>query len=295
MAIQAQIYPDNLGLPLCGSSQDWMENGCGFDDFSFNLQQKQLQQQHRRQFLLQFQNPQQQKNQFLAFENSMLFPPSKNHTLNIPTNNNNLLSSISISQSMAAQFEKQRQEIEGYISLQNETLKLVLQEQSKQQLASLLRNLEAKAMTLLRQKDEEIARATTRTIELEDFMRKTEVEKQLWQRVAAENEARISTLNTTLYQLREKAAACCLSSADYAESCCVEGTGEHRGGETTETAALGRAGEGRMVCRNCNSRNSSVLFLPCRHLCSCRACEPFLDACPVCKSSKKSAIEALIS
>ncbi|GAB4838535.1 hypothetical protein Ancab_028081 [Ancistrocladus abbreviatus] len=327
MAVQAQIYPENLGIPFCGS-QDWMENtanGCGFNEFSFNLQQKQqyqqqqqqkLQQQH--QFLLQLEN-QQQKNQFLAFENSLVLPQSKNYastttttttTSTISNNNNNSiidqncsnsLLSMSLSQSMAVQLEKQRQEIDRYITLQNERLRLALQEQSKQQLASFLRKLEAKAVILMRQKDEEIATATKRAMELEEFMRKMELENQLWQRVAAENEAVIVSLNTTLEQLRER-AACCLppnnngipADVDDAESCCVEETGENRRGDEGETPAFG--GETKlMVCKICNSRNSCVLFLPCRHLCSCKACEAFVDTCPVCKSVKQASIETLIS
>ncbi len=44
---------------------------------------------------------------------------------------------------------------------QNERLRLVLQEQRKQHLASLVKKIEAKTSTLLRQKDEEIAQILT--------------------------------------------------------------------------------------------------------------------------------------
>ncbi|GAB4853168.1 hypothetical protein Ancab_017353 [Ancistrocladus abbreviatus] len=326
MAIHAQMYPDSLGIPFCGS-QDWMENavnGCGFNEFSFNLQQKQQQQQQQQkllqqqQFLFQLQN-QQQKNQFLAFENSLVLPHSNNYasttTTNTPTtstisNNNenkiinqnsgNDLLSMSLSQSIAAQLEKQRQEMDRYITLQNERLRLALQEQSKQQLASILRELEAKAMILMRQKDEEIATTTKRTMELEEFTRKMELENQVWKRLAAENEAMIASLSRTLEQFRER-AACCLPANNYgpaaavddAESCCVEETGENRVDDGGESSPLG--GERKMFCKICNTRNSCVLFLPCRHLCSCKACEAFVDTCPVCSSVKNATIEALFS
>uniref|UniRef100_A0A2P2Q6C6 RING-type domain-containing protein n=1 Tax=Rhizophora mucronata TaxID=61149 RepID=A0A2P2Q6C6_RHIMU len=49
-----------------------------------------------------------------------------------------------------------------------------------------------------------------------------------------------------------------------------------------------------MVCKCCNARSSCVLFIPCRHLCSCKACDAFLDSCPVCQTAKETSIEALM-
>ncbi|XP_057966471.1 probable BOI-related E3 ubiquitin-protein ligase 3 [Malania oleifera] len=285
MAIQAQFQSDNLGLgfPL-GGSQDWMDvNGCGFNEFCFNLQQKY---QHQMQ-------QQQQKNQPLFFDNSLLFSTSKP---NFSTPNHH---SMALSWSFEAQAEKQRQEIDQFISLQNGRLRLALQEQRRQQLAILLSKFESKTLPLLRQKEEEIAQAAKRTMELEDFLRRLEMENQGWQRVAKENEAMILSLNNTLEELREKACGGFLANgAEDAESCCdvnraedrEEGTGENReidNGEKQMTRKL-------MVCQSCNSRSSCVLFLPCRHLCSCKACEAFLDSCPVCRTGKKATIEVLI-
>ena len=51
--------------------------------------------------------------------------------------------------------------------------------------------VESKALALLRQKDEEIVKATNRAMELEYFLRKLEMENQAWQSVAKENEAKV--------------------------------------------------------------------------------------------------------
>lgn len=90
MAIQAQLYSENLGFP-------WMDNhgNCGFDESYFNLQQKQQQQQQL----------QQQHMQYVSALKS-------NINTNTNTTNNNgrfLLQGI---------VEKQRQEIDRFISLQ---------------------------------------------------------------------------------------------------------------------------------------------------------------------------------
>ena len=190
--------------------------------------------------------------------------------------------------------------------IQNERLRLLLQEQRKQQVAVLLKKIEPKASILLRQKDEEIAKATNKTMELQNLLKKLEMENQAWQRVAQENEAMVFSLNNTLEQLREQASCCFSNGVDDAESCCEvnrEGmeTEENRGfaghvaDHRQEQDEEGTRKMTTMVCKCCNSRNSSVLFLPCRHLCSCKDCATFLDSCPICRTAKKASIEALIS
>lgn len=312
MAIQAQLYPENLGLPL-GGSQDWLMdnnnnnnnnlffNGCGFNDFSFNLQPQQ--------YLVHLQN----QNHSIPCENGFVFLPSSKNLNNnaTPTTASTITTEssdhipLNLSHTMAAQLDKHGHEIDRYITLQNERLKVVLQEQRKHQLATILKKLEAKAMMMLKQKDEEIAKATNRRIELEEFMRKMEVENQAWQRVAAENETMVVTLNNTLEQLKEQ-VACFFNSSngvDDAESCCDDneypcrnrGNEEQETGETGKGEKEGERKKGKMVCRVCNSRNASVILLPCRHLCSCKDCEAFLDSCPLCFSLKKASLEAFFS
>ncbi|KAK6240752.1 hypothetical protein QQP08_007811 [Theobroma cacao] len=306
MAIQAQLYSDNIGFPLCGS-QDWIDNGCGgVNQFCFGLLQKsQLQQQQLQQQQQQLQQlqSQQRRNQSLYFDNSLLASSIKN--INTTTTNNNNRESMMYCQSMDSQVEKQRHEIDQFIRSQNERLILLLQEQRKQQVAALVKRIESKAFLLLRQKDEEIAKATSKTMELQNLLKKLEMESQAWQRVAQENEVMVAALNNSLEQLREQ-ASCCFNGVDDAESCCeVNGEGieaeENRGfaglvvdrgqeeaeEERTRTPTI-------MVCKCCNSRNSCVLFLPCRHLSSCKDCAAFLDSCPVCRTAKKASIEALI-
>lgn len=187
---------------------------------------------------------------------------------------------------------------------QNEKLRLGLLEQRKQQLATILEKYESKAQVLLGQKDEELSKVVNRRVELENLLSGMEIESQAWRRVAKENEAMVTSLNNTIQQLR--ATSVHLSSnangAEDAASCCdlmvmevrenrVEdaGAGENRGGFRENEEERRR----KMICRRCNSRSSCVIFLPCRHLCSCKACEALFDSCPICRMVKKSSIEAL--
>lgn len=183
---------------------------------------------------------------------------------------------------------------------------MLLQEQRKQQVEILLKKIEPKVSVILGQKDEEIAKATNKTMELQNLLWKLEMENQAWQRVAQENEAMVVSLNNTLDQLREQ-ASCCFNNngVDDAESCCEVNREETIAEEETEEKNRAASENGRqeqdedatklgMVCKCCNSRSSCVLFLPCRHLCSCKDCAAFLDSCPICKTAKKAIIEALI-
>ncbi|CAI9769799.1 unnamed protein product [Fraxinus pennsylvanica] len=244
MAIQVQCYSKNLEGP-----QDLvMDNTCGLNQLYFDPQQQ--------------------------FDQNFL----------VPRNDINHHQTMDFSHSLGPHIEKERVEIDRFICLQNEKLRLALHQQRKQQIASFIKKYEPKIQLLLKQKDEEISKAVNRKRELEDFLRKMEIENQSWHGMAKENEAAILSLNNAIQRLKESA---CLSAneIEVAESFC--NVIDHNNGEEEQRTRT-------MICRSCNIRNSCIIILPCRHLCSCKDCEVFLDSCPVCKMVKKASIEALI-
>ncbi|XP_038705577.1 probable BOI-related E3 ubiquitin-protein ligase 2 [Tripterygium wilfordii] len=278
MAIQAQS-------PLLGT-RDLMENGWVNQSF-FDLQQQQQQQQKIRQ--LQQQQQIQNQQQMYQNQNMLVSNSLKNNMVN--TNTINSLPSMPFYQSIAAQEEKQRQEMDQYIRLQNERLRLMLREQRKQQLSIVLKKMESTILPLLRQKDEEIAQATRRALELEGLSKRLEMENQAWQRIAQENEAMAVSLNSKLEQLIDinnnvYCGGFNGGEAEDAESCCDV--------DEEKKTEVNREDQTTMACRGCKSRNCCVLFFPCRHLCSCQACEAFLDSCPICNTVKNASIEVLL-
>ncbi|KAI4336757.1 hypothetical protein L6164_015245 [Bauhinia variegata] len=152
----------------------------------------------------------------------------------------------------------------------------------------LLSSLESKSLSLIRQKEEDLTQATNKTIELEDHLRKAEMESEAWQRLAKENEAMIANLSNTLEQVRERMVLVSNKGED-TESCC--GPCERRNSKEEEMESLRQ----RMACKGCNSRSSCLVFLPCRHLCCCYFCEALLDFCPVCKSAKEGCMEVFLA
>nr|XP_043613542.1 probable BOI-related E3 ubiquitin-protein ligase 2 [Erigeron canadensis] len=262
MAIQARLYSENnLVYPFAGdqdgivgenSSHDLMGNGFGVNDiYLYNLQ---YDQQSSQPFV---------KNQVFCLDDNGLNKPSLTH-----------------SRSVAAQIQKENQETERFISLQHERLKLALQAHRKQQFLTILKNCESKSELLLRQKDEEIKQATNRRIQLEEILRKTDIERQQWQMVANQTEAMVINLNNKIEELTrdqvEDEGSCCNENANNANS---------NGGENKK----------KNICKSCYRKDSCVVMLPCRHLCSCKSCDAFLNTCPVCNMVKKSTIQLSFS
>lgn len=185
--------------------------------------------------------------------------------------------------------------------MQSEKLRILLEEQRKQQVEELLKKVELNALYLLKQKDEEIAQATKSTTELKEFVRRLEVENQSWRKVAEEKEATVLSLHNTLEDMKERALY--HVATEDAESCCddnmmkTEAMKEETGENRMYRDGAGEVEQIRkrtMDCKCCHSQKSCFMFLPCRHLSSCKTCEPFLQVCPVCSMPKKSSMETLI-
>ncbi|PKI52447.1 hypothetical protein CRG98_027139 [Punica granatum] len=298
MAIQAQAYQDNLlGFPVCGNSQDFFMangdgsgvNGCGGSDFNAQqLLRKQLQQQ----FIMQQQ--QQRNHQSLYLDSTRVSGVGDKRFAPVMYQPQ--------SQSIPALIDQHDREIDQYLRMQNERLRVALQEQRKRQMAELLKRAESRSQMLIAQKDQEIAQASQKAAELQDLLVKLEMESEAWRRVAQENEAMVSSLNNTLDELRRDRAC---STSGPLESCCEVGNrGAIRSSDDQEgigenivpAGGVARTGEVAALasCRGCGARAANVLFLPCRHLSACGTCAAVLDFCPVCNTAKKACMEALI-
>ncbi|XP_074285858.1 putative BOI-related E3 ubiquitin-protein ligase 3 [Silene latifolia] len=330
MAIQANMYPDNLGLPV--SSQDYfflennnnnnnnnmshmnnnnlLYNGCGLNELKF-LQQQQLQQQQQQQqqqeYLFRLQNM--QKRNIMNNSSFMLSQPSKKQKLATTTvttastttsesdysnHNHNISMGLGFSRSFYAEVEKQSQEIDRFVTLQNERLRLALQEQRRQQMVTIIKKIEANASKILQQKDEEIVEATKKSMEFQQIVEKLELENQVWQNVALENEAMVVSLNNTLEQLKQQQQQQKQEVEDQEDVCSSSSSNCVVDDEKEETCKFQETKKGNLdLCKMCNSREKCVVILPCRHLCCCSLCD--VDNCPVCNSPKRASIQVLIS
>ncbi|KAK1326135.1 hypothetical protein QJS10_CPA01g00375 [Acorus calamus] len=99
--------------------------------------------------------------------------------------------------------EKQRQEIDILLSVQNEKFKSVLQQLISQHIPS-----------VLKKKDEEIAKANTKMMELKNHVWKLETENQLWQRPARDAEAAVVALKSALERVGSTGELVCLPGSE---------------------------------------------------------------------------------
>ncbi|XP_078448272.1 SBP (S-ribonuclease binding protein) family protein [Wolffia australiana] len=181
---------------------------------------------------------------------------------------------------LASQMDRHRQEIDQLLRLHSLRLRSALQRQMREQVLLLARRMDLKAAALLKQKDDDLASANKKTMELEACLKRAEEEGHAWRRIAEENEAMAAALQN---QVRMTAIAAPDDDGD-AASCC-----DSNGGDLIK----GKAVPGR--CRGCGCRDSCVLFVPCMHLCSCELCDLLFDSCPVCSSAKQGSIQVFFS
>ncbi|CAL9092796.1 unnamed protein product [Musa textilis] len=173
--------------------------------------------------------------------------------------------------------EKQGDEIDQFLRQQSDMLVAELRQQAKRHTAAMVRSLQAKASFLLRQRDEELAKANKVGVELELRLKSAEEDRARWQIVAMENEAMAISLHNTLEQVREP----CFSTTN--------GVPTEEAAAPEPTARMSSTTPGR--CRVCEHRDACVVLLPCSHLCCCAPCASFLEGCPLCRSVKRGSVE----
>ncbi|XP_003576000.1 probable BOI-related E3 ubiquitin-protein ligase 3 [Brachypodium distachyon] len=188
-------------------------------------------------------------------------------------------------------YQQHDAEIEATVRAELERMRAGLEQARKRQCVSLVRSASASAARRLREKEAELDAARRRAAELGERLRQAAAESQAWRGLARSNEAVAAGLRATLDHLLLRAAPAPAEgfgesdfnspagAEDDAQSCCFAAPKEDAGAACSKWA-----------CKSCSEGEASVLLLPCRHLCLCKACEPRLDACPVCLAAKNASV-----
>ncbi|XP_016507410.1 putative BOI-related E3 ubiquitin-protein ligase 3 [Nicotiana tabacum] len=199
-------------------------------------------------------------------------------------------------------------DIDRIISHHTKKIRLELEERQKQQARALVAAIGEGVTKKLKEKDEQIQRMGKINFVLQEKVKSLYVENQLWRDLAQTNEATANSLRNNLEQVlahvgdeRLSAGGNVIGAAleEDVESCC--GSNDHGAAAEEEEEIEGRrtlAGEAQdnRMCKRCGERESSVLLLPCRHLCLCSVCgSTLLHTCPVCNSNMNATVHVNMS
>ncbi|KAL4339265.1 hypothetical protein GQ457_08G025190 [Hibiscus cannabinus] len=177
--------------------------------------------------------------------------------------------------------QQQEQDVDCFISHHTEKVRLELEERRKRQSRMLVRAIQEGVTKKLKEKDEEIQRMGKLNWVLQERVKSLYVENQMWRDLAQTNEATANSLRTNLEQVLAHAAAL----EDDAESSC----GSSDQGWRKVAPPVSK-------CRKCGEKESSVLLLPCRHLCVCTMCgSTMVGTCPVCLSVTNASVHVNMS
>ncbi|KAF3450149.1 hypothetical protein FNV43_RR06229 [Rhamnella rubrinervis] len=216
---------------------------------------------------------------------------------------------------IVSQIHQQQSEIDRFIAHHTETVRLELDEQRKRQTRMLVSAVEEGIAKKLKEKDEEIQRMEKLNWVLQERVRNLCVENQIWRELAQTNEAAANSLRSNLEHVlahvgddRQAVAGAggpAMVEEDAESSCGSNDFGreaEERCGVPAENVAVeglvpakDGSGSKRNCCRGCGVRESSVLLLPCRHLCLCTTCGSHHRTCPVCSSVTTTSVHVNFS
>lgn len=210
-----------------------------------------------------------------------------------------------LSDELATQFDRCKNEMARMFQDHTERLRRALGEVRRRHYRSLLGAAEAAAARRMREKEAEASNAARRGAELEERVARLRAEAAAWQAKALADQSTAAALHAQLQQAAAAAAQARGSkspedddninpnaaAADDAESGFVD---PDRVEEVTPPPPPSRP------CRTCRARPSSVVLLPCRHLCVCEACEPAVStaiaaACPTCRGAVTGTVQVFIS
>ncbi|XP_044494737.1 probable BOI-related E3 ubiquitin-protein ligase 2 isoform X2 [Mangifera indica] len=203
---------------------------------------------------------------------------------------------LSLGDNVRTELDRQKEEIDQYIKMQEEHLARGLRELKQRQMASFLSAVERGLAKKFREKEVEIQNMHRKNRELIERIKQVASEAQNWQYRAKYNESVVNVLKNNLQhaisqgadQLKEGFKD---SEVDDAESCIDPNNFLSMPGESSKSGSRSQ----NMMCRACKTKEVSILLMPCRHFCLCQDCDVLVSVCPVCQLVKDASLPVYLS
>eukprot|EP00262_Sarcandra_glabra_P008939 TRINITY_DN22891_c0_g1_i1.p1 TRINITY_DN22891_c0_g1~~TRINITY_DN22891_c0_g1_i1.p1 ORF type:complete len:338 (+),score=64.49 TRINITY_DN22891_c0_g1_i1:183-1196(+) len=207
---------------------------------------------------------------------------------------------MSLGDNLRAEIDRQKEEFDHYIKVQEEHIAKGVKEMKQRHMASFLNTIEKGIGRKLHEKELEVENMNKKNKELVERIKQVAMEAQTWHYRARYNESVVNVLKSNLKQA---------IIAQGADNQGKEGCGDSEVDDAASsyhnimiTGIPGKrpilengGSKDQMMCRACRSKEISILLLPCRHLCLCKGCDGFIDVCPVCQSVKTASVEVYMS
>ncbi|XP_022142559.1 BOI-related E3 ubiquitin-protein ligase 1-like [Momordica charantia] len=171
-------------------------------------------------------------------------------------------------------------EMDRFIAIHTEKVRMEMEERKRRQCWMLVSAIEERVVRKVKEKEEEIARMGKLNWVLEERVKQLCRENQLWRDLAETNQAAVNSLRTNLDHLLHIAAA---------------GRDRDQEQDDAQSSCATSPTDDRRSCRKCAAGDSTVLVLPCRHLCLCTMCGSTLHTCPLCNSAINATIHVNFS
>ncbi|MQM05525.1 hypothetical protein Taro_038336 [Colocasia esculenta] len=207
---------------------------------------------------------------------------------------------MSLSDNVKNEIDRQKEELENYIRIQEQHIARGVRELKERHTASFLSAIEKDIGRQLREKDLQIENIKKKNKELVEKIKQVAKEAESWHCRARYNESVVHVLKNNLKQAIAQGGdakeGCGDSEVDDAASSSYNHPNILLGSSIPQTSSTGikRLGA-QMACKSCKIKEISMLLLPCRHLCLCKDCEAFIHLCPVCHCMKTTSVQVYMS
>ncbi|XP_058776419.1 BOI-related E3 ubiquitin-protein ligase 1 isoform X2 [Vicia villosa] len=207
---------------------------------------------------------------------------------------------LSLGDNFRTELDRQQEELDHYIKLQEQLLKGV-RDMKQKHMTSLVTSIEKGIGMKLKEKDVEIENMNRKNKDLVERIKQVVVDAQNWHYRAKYNESVVNVLRNNLQQAISHGVEPELkegfgdSEVDDASSYIDPNNFLNITGATMKSVCKSFQGTENLYCRACKEKEVCMLMMPCRHLCLCKYCDGFIDVCPVCQLVKTASFEVYLS